>query len=42
MRGTHEHGSSTVIMGGPDKPGHDAESVVRDPLNYANDSVIAE
>ena len=23
MRGTHEHSRSTVIMGGPDKPGHD-------------------
>jgi len=23
MRVTHEHGSKAVIMGGPDKPGHD-------------------
>ncbi len=23
MRGTHEHSPITVIMGGPDKPGHD-------------------
>jgi hypothetical protein len=23
MRATHAHSQSTVIMGGPDKPGHD-------------------
>jgi len=23
MRGTHEHSRSTVIMGGPNKSGHD-------------------
>jgi hypothetical protein len=25
MRGTHEHRSRAVIVGGPDKPGHDGE-----------------
>ena len=28
MRGTHEHSHSTVIMGGPNKSGHDG-------LNYS-------
>jgi error-prone DNA polymerase len=29
MRGTHERSRSTVIMGGPDKPGHDDSCVLR-------------
>jgi 16S rRNA (uracil1498-N3)-methyltransferase len=28
VRGTHEHGESSVIMGGPNKSGHDDESAV--------------
>jgi hypothetical protein len=30
MRRTHEHPRRTVIMGDPDKPGHDAEGLARD------------
>jgi hypothetical protein len=29
MRGTHEHSPSAVIIGGPDKPGHDGEGEAR-------------
>jgi hypothetical protein len=32
MRGTHEHGPSAVIMGGPNKSGQDGKRLARLPL----------